>query len=318
MRKRVTIGFVSIVCLLFFSGMVSFVELGHLSRDTGDILEASRRNIEQAKEMLDAAHEQNVALIRFSVFGDRAYDSVSRAQMRRLEQALVMAQEEALDKSFLDSLAFAIADVRVASDRYLAVVAAAEAAHAEALATGRSDLDEIAAEAERAALAEMAQILGNPASQGDDAAQVNRRITEAAEEEAARLAAFRPDEEGLRWYAEEYEALYTRLASEIKNYMTSTQSSLAPRTEQMKKNAYRAVTPVLISLAVMIAIVLMLFYFIISYCVLPVVRMDKSLENSLAFHIPFAVKADCKDEMAGLRDKIESLVADWRHMRNTK
>ena len=67
MRRRVTIGFLSIVCLLFFSGMVSFVELSHLSRDTGEILKANKRNIELAKEMLDAAYEQNVALIRLSV-----------------------------------------------------------------------------------------------------------------------------------------------------------------------------------------------------------------------------------------------------------
>lgn len=70
-------------------------------------------------------------------------------------------------------------------------------------------------------------------------------------------------------------ALYGRLTSAIKNYMTSTQSSLAPRAEQMKKNAYRAVTPVLISLAVMIAIVLMLYYFMSVYCVNPILRMNK-------------------------------------------
>ena len=54
LRKRVTVGFLSIVCLLFFSGMVSLLELGHLSRDTGEILKANARNIELAKEMLDA------------------------------------------------------------------------------------------------------------------------------------------------------------------------------------------------------------------------------------------------------------------------
>ena len=54
LRKRVTTGFVSIVCLLFFSGMVSFLELSHLSRDTEDILKANARNIELAREMLDA------------------------------------------------------------------------------------------------------------------------------------------------------------------------------------------------------------------------------------------------------------------------
>ncbi|MFQ7386958.1 MAG: hypothetical protein ACLRM8_04290 [Alistipes sp.] len=84
LRKRVMVGFLSIVCLLFFSGMVSFVELSHLSRDTGEILKANMRNIELAKEMLDAAHEQNVALIRLSVFGDRSCDSLCRSSMERL------------------------------------------------------------------------------------------------------------------------------------------------------------------------------------------------------------------------------------------
>ena len=95
MRKRVTVGFLSIVCLLFFSGMVSFVELSHLSRDTGEILKANMRNIELAKEMLDAAHEQNVALIRLSVFGDRSCDSLCRRSLERLENTLLVAQDEA-------------------------------------------------------------------------------------------------------------------------------------------------------------------------------------------------------------------------------
>ena len=181
MRRRVTIGFLSIVCLLFFSGMVSFVELSHLSRDTGEILKANKRNIELAKEMLDAAYEQNVALIRLSVFGDNSYDSLCRSSMERLTAA-------------------------------------------------------------------------------------------------------------------------------IKNYMTSTQSSLAPRAEQMKKNAYRAVTPVLISLVVMIAIVLMLYYFMSVYCVNPIIRMNKGLGDYLSFRVPFAVKADCKDEVLELKEKIETLI----------
>ena len=114
LRKRVTVGFLSIVCLLFFSGMVSFLELSHLSRDTGEILKANKRNIELAKEMLDAAHEQNIALIRLSVFGDRSCDSLCRKSMERLENTLLVAQSEALEKSFLDSLAFATTELRLA------------------------------------------------------------------------------------------------------------------------------------------------------------------------------------------------------------
>ena len=94
MRKRVTVGFLSIVCLLFFSGMVSFLEL---CRHTGEILKANKRNIELAKEMLDAAHEQNIAFIRLSVFGDRSCDSLCRTSMERLENTLLVAQSEALE-----------------------------------------------------------------------------------------------------------------------------------------------------------------------------------------------------------------------------
>lgn len=244
MRKRVTAGFLSIVCLLFFSGMISFFELSRLSRDTDEILKANKRNIELAKEMLDAAHEQNIALIHLAVFGDRSYDSLSRVGMSRLENTLLVAQQEALDKSFLDSLAFATTELRLLTDNYLAFGA----------------VDSV-------------------------------------------------DYVGGKWYNDEYEVLYSRLTSAIKNYMTSTQSSLAPRTEQMKKNAYRAVTPVLISLVVMIATVLMLFYFMSLYCVDPVVRMNKSLGDFLTFRIPFAPKADFKDEVLELREKIESLIS---------
>ena len=256
LRKRVTVGFLSIVCLLFFSGMISLLELGHLSRDTGEILKANARNIELAKEMLDAAHEQNVALIRLSVFGDRSHDSLCRACMDRLENTLLVAQNEALDKSFLDSLAFATTELRIVTDNYLA--------------------------------------FGDLRSRSDS--------------RAADSLPGRPDTRGIRWYNDEYDALYGRLTAAIKNYMTSTQSSLAPRAEQMKKNAYRAVTPVLISVAVMIAIVLMLLYFLSIYCISPIERMNKSLGDWLAFRIPFNVKGDLKDEVLELKERIETLI----------
>ena len=240
-RKRVTVGFLSIVGLLFFSGMISFFELSRLSNDTEEILKANQRNIQLAKEMLDAAHEQNMAFIHLSVFGDRAYDSLCTASMMRLENTLAVAQAEAFDRSFLDSLAFATTELRVLTDRFMA-------------------------------------------------ADSTQRVSE-------------------KWYNDEYEGLYNRMASAIKNYMTSTQSSLAPRTEQLKTNAYRAVTPVLISLAVMIAIVLMLYYFMTIYCVNPIVAMNRSLGEFLTFRIPFGVKTDCRDEVLELKEKIDTLIA---------
>ena len=270
MRKRVTIGFLSIVCLLFFSGMVSFVELSRLGRDTGDILKASRRNIELAKEMLDAAHNQNVALIHLTVLGDRSYEEVCRREMAHQENVMLVAQNEALDKSFLDSLAFATTEMKILVDGYLARVDAAEAIAAVVAA----DTTLVAA----------------------DSLTVNERVAEV----------------GKDWYTNEYEAVYHRLTAAVKAYMTSTQSSLAPRTEQMKKNAYRAVTPVLISLVVMIAILLMFYYFMTIYCVNPIVKINKSLGDFLSFRLPFNVKAECKDEVLELKERIDSLTTQLR------
>ena len=111
-----------------------------------------------------------------------------------------------------------------------------------------------------------------------------------------------------RCYAEDYSKAYDKLTGSIKNYMISTQSSLAPRTEQLKRNAYRAVTPVLISLLVMIAIVLMLYYFVSAYLVRPVLAMNKSLGDYLRFGLPFRIKAEVKDEVAELKDRIDDVI----------
>ena len=181
--------------MLFASGMISFFELSHLSYDTEEILKANQRNVELAKEMLGAVHDQNVAIVHLAILQDASYDSLCRTGMQRLEHAVATAQKGALDRTA------------------------------------------------------------------------------------------------------------------VRDYMTSTQSSLAPRAEQLKKNAYRAVTPVLISLVVMIATVLMLFYFTMLYCVNPIVAMNKGLGQYLTFRIPFAVKAECKDEILELKEKIEALVA---------
>ena len=40
----------------------------------------------------------------------------------------------------------------------------------------------------------------------------------------------------------------------------------------------------------------------------PIVRMNKGLGDYLSFRIPFTVKADCKDEVLELKEKIETLI----------
>ena len=100
--------------------------------------------------------------------------------------------------------------------------------------------------------------------------------------------------------------------------MISTQGSLAPHTEQLKKNAYRAVTPVLISLLVMIAIVLLLYYFMLLYCVNPILHLNRSLGEYLQFRIPYRPKGDFQDELQEINEKVETLVALSKQPLNNK
>ena len=140
------------------------------------------------------------------------------------------------------------------------------------------------------------------------ASEASGRLELRGGEDSLSMKSVEMDFDGARWYAEAYSKAYDTLTGSIKNYMISTQSSLAPRTEQLKRNANRAVTPVLISLLVMIAIVLMLYYFVSAYLVRPVLAMNKSLGDYLRFGLPFRIKAEVKDEVAELKDRIDDVI----------
>ena len=90
--------------------------------------------------------------------------------------------------------------------------------------------------------------------------------------------------------------------------MLSSHDSIAPQAEQVRIDAYRAVTPVLISLFVMIAIVLMFYLFMITYEGQPIIAMNNALGSYLQYKIPFKFKEECKDEILELREKIETLI----------
>ena len=44
------------------------------------------------------------------------------------------------------------------------------------------------------------------------------------------------------------------------------------------------------------------------YIAKPIVDMNKSLGDSLKYKMPFVVKSECRDEMAELKERIETVV----------
>ena len=218
--------------LLFFSGMVSLFELGHLSTDAEAILDNSHRNMELAKGMLSSLHKQNYAVAEVAVLGGASSDSLSREGLIYLENSLAAAYDLSKGGAHLDSLTVTVAELRRLTNEMLAALND----------TLPSSFDRV-------------------------------------------------------WYNDVYMPVSSKVSEQINDYMSATHEGLTTRAEQLDHNAYRAVMPVLISLLVMIAIVLMLYYFITIYCVNPVLSLRKSLADWLAFRLPFAPKSECRDEL---------------------
>lgn len=274
--KRVAIGFMSIVALLFISGMISLFELGNLSNDTENILSASKRNMELAKAMLDAAYSHNVAAMNITVLCDESYSDMCRKSLNDLEGRLAAACSESYNKEGLDSLALAVSELRMLTDNYILQTPPRKYKLPERYAN----------------MPELGQEQGTDVVMADDFAFGTVALSTV----------------GKVWYTEVYKEASDRLMQQIEHFVALNHGSIAPRAAQLNKNAYRSVAPVFISLIVMIAIVLMFFYFINVYCVRPILKINRSLREYLSFKLPYSVKTELIDELKELDDNIETLI----------
>lgn len=179
----------------------------------------------------------------------------------------------------------------------------AEVAAAAEHASNNTALDSLAI-----SVAQLREITDGFISGNTGESLLDKLLTEGADFSTDNVAGESDELKDIYWYDFEYDPAYTRISEQINDYMTLAFSGLTPQTEQLSRNAYRAVTPVLISLLVMIAIVLMLFYFVMIYCVLPIIGINKSLADWLKFRKAFAVKAECRDELLAIRENIKSLI----------
>ena len=93
--RRVRIAFLSIVLLLVFAGGTSLLELERVSHDTQLILEASKQNVDIAREMASALSDQNDAIIYMAVVGDSSqrFRTDSENSILRLKRASEEAYE---------------------------------------------------------------------------------------------------------------------------------------------------------------------------------------------------------------------------------
>ena len=301
--KKVTVAFLSVVALLAVSGFISLSELSTLSYDTDEILAASSRDVEIAKDMLDAAHDHSRAMLDVAVFDNSDGLSVCDEALSKISSHItaVYARSSREVQGCLDTLVnygARLENLVNEQKELLGVVVKAEEA---AVPTNVESADSAKVQKSDAAVADLTNM--KPILLLHKSADDNFVPSQA---EISRVKAKRKS--GRRWYVENYEPAYNCFVSQVKRYIDLSHSELAPRAELLSKNAYRSVTPILISLAVMISIVLMLYYFIYIYGVKPIRQMNRSLADFLTFRLPYKAKVEMVDEMKELSDNIEHLV----------
>ncbi|MFI3285309.1 MAG: hypothetical protein R3Y08_01515 [Rikenellaceae bacterium] len=256
LRKRVSVGFLSIAILLFVSGVIAFFELNTLSHDTKSILSVNSRKMELAHQMLNTLQTQDMAFVQMTLFGESGYDTICLRTISELNHTIQVAKSEISNPHMLDSLAQYLTELQLLTHT-ISTPAEFDTLHTDSLQTAAVVVDRAA-------------------------------------------------------YYDSYRPIHANIVKSIYSFTTSSFKSIEPRAEQLQRNAYRAVTPVLISLVVMIAIVLMLYYFMIIYCVNPIVRLNRSVGDFITYRLPFAPKADCRDEVAELQEKIETMTSQIR------
>lgn len=241
-RKKTTIGFLSLALTLLFSGMISLFELNKLSKDTRGLLENSSYNMSLSKRMLDAVQEQNTYLLQAVVLQKEDFDKAYYQAREDFESALGEATKTVRDRLELEN-------IYTASKQYYELAG--------------YYLDET----------------------------VNTDI---------------------EWFVEMYKTSYIELTTAIKSYMVSSQHSLVAKAVELKSNAYRAITPGIITLFVAILMVLMLAFFIDLYYTKPTVKIAKGLRGYLNNSLPFKVNMEGHDEVFELKEDLETLITQHK------
>ena len=300
--KKVTVAFLSVVALLAVSGIISLSELSNLSYDTDEILVASNHNVEIAKDLLSAVHDHSRAMLDVAVFDNKEGREACDEALRKIGAHITSEYSDASDeiKQCLDTLAKHSAVLQTLSDEYCM-------AGQDVVAEASMEVEKVV-EATPAPVEQPQMTADSLAVDSMAVAPVAPQPVPAKPKAKAKTKAKVSRVDGRKWYVENYEPAYDRFVAHVKHYITLSHDELAPKAEQLSKNAYRSVTPVLISLAVMISIVLMLYYFIYIYGVKPILSMDRSLSDYLSFKLPYKTKVDMIDEVKNLSDNIEHLI----------
>ncbi len=314
LKRRVIAGFLSIVAVLILSGVVSFVELSILSRDTDDVLGANDRSKSIASSMIKELRSHSKSFVELTAFNQEQQRSKSMSTLLRLDSLLIVAMDATLVPESVDSITSVVGALRELTEEYITEMNISIAKRQQLDVRLKNINKNIASiNSSYQKLMQMDSLKRDSI----ESAYRERKIQLIANRDSLHTVQIRLDSLDTSLSIDSYyqhRPIIDRALMSVDNFVVQSLQSLLPGAEQLHNKAYRSVTPVLISLVVMIAIVLMLFYFMMIYCVNPIVEINNSLKSYLGFKVPFAPKCVKRDEVQDLSDNIEQLIVQSKRL----
>ena len=122
--------------------------------------------------------------------------------------------------------------------------------------------------------------------------------------------------DSLFWYNHRYKIAYYSLLLPVKDFMIDSQHTIDRNTAEIQHNAYRAIVPGIITLAIAVLILFVFYVLIDHYYIRPVLNVKRGLDNYLNHRVPYRVQVDGHDEVRELSEHIVTLVAMNRKKEN--
>ncbi len=129
-RRKISVGFIALIVVLFFSGVIAYAEMNRLREDTESVIAQGTQATDFSKRMLDALQEQNSAVLKMLILGDQSPSEEYTTGLLSFNATLLEAMESAIDREDLDQ-------IYKANEHYHAIVEQ----HATTITTEAADKD---------------------------------------------------------------------------------------------------------------------------------------------------------------------------------
>lgn len=118
------------------------------------------------------------------------------------------------------------------------------------------------------------------------------------------------------WYLNTYKQSYLSLSQSVKEFMNVIQQQVVNEVERFNSTAYRSIMHGIISIAIAIMLLIVLYYLIDLYYLTPIVKITKGVKNHLSSNLPFDINTESKDEVALLKELIEQMISNMKALKN--